>query len=290
MDRRDFIFTGTLLTAATLLTNSLSGALKRARPARGIQLYMVRDEMISNTPGTLSKLGKMGYQQLESYGGDKGTFWGLHPKEFQKIAADNGLKLVSTHHNPMSLTEFERLAEQAGNIDMKYLVCPWLGPQKHMEFFKRAANDFNTRGAICKNYGLRYAYHPHDYPYQQVDGQLPIDILLAYTDKALVDFEMDVYYTVTEGYSPYDYLHKYKGRFKLMHLRDVSKKRFPKGSTEESACDLGEGIINFPELIAAAQDNGATYFFIEQSHYENESPLQSAQKNAAYLRTFPLIR
>lgn len=226
----------------------------------------------------------MGYRQLESYGSDKGIFWGMKNTEFKKLAAGYGLKLVSTHHNPMSLTEFEQTAAQAAEIGMKYLVCPWLGPQKHIDFFKQAADDFNTRGAICKKHGLRYAYHPHDYPYKPVDGQLPINVLLANTDKELVDYQMDVYYTVTEGQDPYAYLKNHKGRFKLMHLRDVMKHRLPKGSEEESACDMGEGILNFPKLISAAQNSGVNYFFVEQSRYYHETPLQSARKNAEFLK------
>lgn len=277
-----------MLAAASALSANAAPLIGHAHGVTpGIQLYMMRDDMAKDVAGTLKKLGAMGYRQLESYGSDKGIFWGMKNTEFQKLAEGYGLKLVSTHHNPMSLTEFEQTAAQAAEIGMKYLVCPWLGPQKHIDFFKHAADDFNTRGAICKKHGLRYAYHPHDYPYKPVDGQLPINVLLANTDKELVDYQMDVYYTVTEGQDPYAYLKNHKGRFKLMHLRDVLKHRLPKGSEEESACDMGEGIINFPKLLSAAQDSGVTYFFVEQSRYYHETPLQSARKNAVYLKASP---
>ena len=284
MHRRTFLYTGGLLAAASAAHGMGPLIAKGSKLTPGIQLYMVREEMARDAAGTLKQLGAMGYTQLESYGGDKGVFWGLIPTEFQKLAAGYGLKLVSTHHNPMPTAEFELLAAQAAQIGMKYLVCPWLGPQKSIDDFKRFADEFNQRGKICKAHGLRYAYHPHDYPYKPVDGQLPIDVLLAGTDADLVDFQMDVYYTVTEGQSPYQYFAKHKGRFKLMHLRDVLKQRLPKGSAEESACDMGEGIINFPRLINAAQAEGVRYFFVEQSRFNHETPLQSAKKNVGYLK------
>lgn len=287
MDRRTFLYSSSLLAAASSLSAN-GAALSANRPVTpGIQLYMVRDEMMKDAAGTLKQLGAMGYKQIESYGGDKGIFWGDSPTEFQKLAAGYGLKLVSAHHNPMPPAEFEQLAAQAVEVGMKYLVCPWLGPQKSIAAFKQFAGDFNERGKVCKKHGLRYAYHPHDYPYKPVNGQLPIDVLLANTDKDLVDFQLDVYYTVTEGQDPYKYLKS--RRFKLMHLRDVLKQRLPKGSEEESACDLGEGIINFPKLIDAARHSGANYFFIEQSRYYQETPLQSAKKNAAYLKAMRLV-
>lgn len=286
MNRRNFLYSGTLLAAASAVAAE-SALAKSAMPAitPGIQLYMLRDEMMKDAKSTLKQLGAMGYKQLESYGSDKGIFWGMTNKEFQQLSSDYGMKLVSTHHNPMPIPEFKKTAAQAAEIGMKYLVCPWLGPQKSIDVFKRAADDFNTRGAICKKHGLRYAYHPHDYPYKPVDGQLPINVLLNGTDKALVDFQMDVYYTVTEGQDPYAYFKNYRGRFKLMHLRDVLKQRLPKGSEEESACDIGEGIINFPKLLTAAKAEGVNYFFVEQSRYYQETPLQSARKNALFLKS-----
>jgi len=261
--------------------------LTRQLPALGIQLYMVRADMEQDTPGTLKQLGEMGYSQLESYGGNKGMFWGMSNKEFQKLANGYGLKLVSSHYNDEP-GGFEQQAEKAAEIGMQYLICPWKGPQKSIDNFKRFAEEFNRNGEICKKHGMRFGYHPHDYPYKMVDGQLPIDVLLANTDKDLVDFEMDYYYTVTEGQSPEDYIKKYSHRFKLCHMRDVLKDRLPKGSEEESACDLGQGIINYPHLLSTALNNGMKYFFVEQSRFFHETPLQSAKINIDYLKTLQL--
>jgi sugar phosphate isomerase/epimerase len=285
-NRRSFIKNiGLLGLAAPFIKRSY--LFTRKLPASGIQLYMVREDMEKDTPGTLKQLGEMGYSQLESYGGNKGMFWGMSNKEFQKLANGYGLTLVSSHYNDEP-GGFERQAEKAAEIGMQYLICPWKGPQKSIDDFKRFADEFNRNGEICKKHGMRFGYHPHDYPYKKVDGQLPIDVLLANTDKDLVDFEMDYYYTVTEGQSPEDYIKKYNHRFKLCHMRDVLKERLPKGSEEESACDLGQGIINYPRLLSTALDNGMKYFFVEQSRFFHETPLQSAKINIDYLNALRL--
>ena len=289
MNRRSFIYNTSLLAAAAA-TQACIKAIAHQTPAKGIQLYMVKEDMERDAAGTLKQLGQLGYTQIESYGGDKGIFWGYTNHDFKKLAGDNGLTLISTHHNPpASLEEFDKMAAQCTEIGMKYLICPWLGPQKSIDDFKRFADVFNERGRICQKYGIRYGYHPHDYPYKPVDGKLPINTLLKNTDKDLVYFQMDVYYTVTEGQDPYELLSKHKGRFTLMHMRDVLKERLPADSKEESACDLGEGIVNYPKLITAGLDNGMQYFFVEQSRFLNETPLQSAQKNAAYLKGMRLV-
>jgi sugar phosphate isomerase/epimerase len=287
-DRRDFIKSAALLTMGLPLRKfAFEKNANHRLPAIGIQLYMVRDEMAKDTPGTLRQLGQMGYTQLESYGSDKGMFWGMSNKDFKKLAGDNGLTLVSSHYNDEP-GGFEAQVEKAAAIGMKYLICPWKGPQKTIGAFSQFADEFNKNGELCKKYGMRFGYHPHDYPYKKVDGQLPIDVLLANTDKDLVDFEMDFYYTVTEGQDPEAYIKRYSHRFRLCHMRDVLKERLPAGSNEESACDLGQGMINYPHLLATGLDNGMKYFFVEQSRYFHETPLQSARINMDYLKKLRL--
>jgi sugar phosphate isomerase/epimerase len=288
-NRRTFLRSGSLLALSLpFIKNDLLAAPARKKlPALGIQLYMVKEDMAKDPAGTLAAIGKMGYTQIESFGGDKGIFWGISNKEFSHMARANGLTMVSSHYAG-NAEGFEKTAAAATEIGMKYLIYPWKGPQKTIDAFKRIADEFNGYGAICKKNGLRFAYHPHDYPYKPVDGQLPIDVLLANTDPSLVDFQMDFYYTVTEGQDPEAYIKKYKPRFRLCHMRDVLKERLSKGSDEESACDLGKGIINYPHLLSVALDNGMEYFFVEQSRFFHETPLQSAQYNANYLKTIKL--
>jgi sugar phosphate isomerase/epimerase len=284
-DRRTFIRSSSLLTLGFpfLKSRLLSGANSLKLPGIGIQLYMVREDMAKDPVGTLAQLGKMGYSQFESYNGDKGIFWGYSNKEFNAIAMDHGLTMISSHYEG-DRKGYEKTAAEAAEIGMKYLIYPWKGPQKSIDDFKKIADEFNEYGEICKKNGLRFGYHPHDYPYKPVDGQLPIDVLLDHTSPDLVDFEMDVYYTVTEGQDPARYIEKYKPRFRLSHLRDVMKIRLPAGSKEESACDLGQGIIDYPKLLSLALASGMEYFFVEQSRLYHETALESAAINARYLQ------
>ncbi len=67
-------------------------------------------------------------------------------------------------------------------------------------------------------------------------------------------------------------------------MRDVLKERLPTCSEEESACDLGKGVINYPHLISTALDNGMEYFFVERSRFIHETRMQSAAINAVYLK------
>jgi hypothetical protein len=60
---------------------------------------------------------------------------------------DLGMKIVSAHCD--NTKDFERKAAEAGEIGMKYLICPYKGPQKTIDHYKRFADEFNACGEIA---------------------------------------------------------------------------------------------------------------------------------------------
>ena len=167
---------------------------------------------------------------------------------------------------------------------MKYLICPYLGPQKTIDDFKKFAATFNQRGETCKKNGIRFGYHNHDYGFVAVDGQLPQDVMMQNTDKNLVDFEMDIYWVVTAGQDPIAWINKYPGRFKLSHIKD--RKKGAPLSNRDASVDLGKGDIDFKAILKEAGKKGMDYDIVEQEAYENTKPLAAAKADADYLKTF----
>lgn len=213
-NRRDFIKISGSLTAGLYMSNLTGLSMltacnddKRIKKF-GIQLYTLRDEMPKDPKGVLKQIAGFGYNQIESYEGEQGMFWGMSHLDFKKYMDDLGMSIVSSHCNIDK--DFEKKAEQAAAIGMKYLICPWKGPQTSLDNFKKFADEFNQKGEICKKNGIRFAYHNHDYSFKAMDGQLPQDIMMNGTDPALVDFEMDIYWVVTAGQDPEAWLKKYR--------------------------------------------------------------------------------
>ena len=145
--RRDFLRNSTVLASYLALNsgNAFGRLLESASSKNfGIQLYTLRDIINENPKGILKSLAGYGYTQIESYEGPQGIFWGMSPMEFKNYAGDLGMTLVSTHCDIFS--NFEKKVEQAVSIGMKYIICPWVGPQKSMDDFKRIAALFNKQG------------------------------------------------------------------------------------------------------------------------------------------------
>lgn len=278
--RRTFIkmtgAAGLVLAAGDL---SLLAAGKRQRNF-GIQLYTLRDIIGNDTRNVLKQLAAYGYTQIESYEGPGGMFWDMGHKGFRDYMHELGLTLVSSHCDIHK--DFERKAAEAAEIGMKYLICPWIGPQKSADDYKRFAETFNQKGEICRQNGIRFAYHNHDYSFKDTEGQNPQEILLKFTEPGLVDFEMDIYWVVTAGVNPEDWFRKYKNRFRLCHIKDRS--RTPVADNGKNSVDLGTGSIDWKKTLKAAVKNGMQYFIVEQEAYPNGSSLDAAKKNAAYLK------
>ena len=204
--RRNFIkLTGgaaTGLALGSMTGISLLSCTEKAAVTNtfGLQLYTLRDVLPQDPKGILKQVASFGYKQIESYDEPQRIFWSMGHTGFKKYMDDLGMTLVAAHCDINK--EFEQRAAEAAAIGMKFLLCPWLGPQPTLDDYKRQADVFNARGEVCKKNGIRFAYHNHDYSFLPVDGQYPQDILMSNTDPALVHYVLAIYLIVNNKQNP----------------------------------------------------------------------------------------
>jgi len=248
----------------------------------GIQLWTVKEDMAKDAKGTLQKIASYGYKQIESFEGRGGIFWGMGNKDFKKYMDDLDMKIVSSHCDISK--NFEEKAAQAAEIGMKYLMCPYKGPQKSIDDFKKFADEFNKCGEICKKNGIRFGYHNHDYSFKAINGQIPQDVMMDNTDKDLVDYEMDIYWVVAAGASPQAYFEKYPNRFRACHVKDLGKT----ASGGHESVHLGKGTIDFKSILKTGKKHGLKYFIVEQEAFTGTNPLDSAAVDAKYMKSLSI--
>ncbi|MEJ7675490.1 MAG: sugar phosphate isomerase/epimerase [Chitinophagaceae bacterium] len=288
--RRDFLKTTAKGIAITAITGKLLGCNSSSMADStntikdfGLQLYTLRDILPKDPKGILKQVAAMGYKQIESYEGEKGMFWGMSNIEFKKYMDDLGMQMVSSHCNINN--DFEKKADEAAAIGMKYLICSSLGNEKSMnkDEYLKAADLFNKKGQVCKGNGIKFAYHNHDQTFiQKPTGFVPQQLLLENTEASLVDYQMDIYWVVTAGEDPVKWFEKYPNRFRLSHIKD-RKKNVPL-SDHDASCILGEGQIDFSKILKVGQKNGLQYYIVEQERYDNTTPLLAAKADADYLK------
>lgn len=285
MKRKDFLKLSGGLALSGLASKNIFASLaqqdeEKKLTAFGLQLYTLRADLPKDPKGVLKQVAGFGYKQIESYEGAKGMFWGMTHKEFKAYMDELGMTIVSSHCDINK--DFEKKAAEAAEIGMKYLICPWKGPQKDIDAFKKFADEFNQKGEICKKNGIRFAYHNHDYSFVNMNGEMGQDVMMKNTDAGLVDFEMDMYWVVTGGQDIETWLKKYANRFRLCHVKD--RKKGASVTDKDASCDLGTGGIDYAKILKAAKKYGIQYYIVEQERYDGSTPLKSAEACAAYLK------
>ena len=276
LNRRDFLIRAGLFTAgaATLTqTVSLGGTFNDF----GLQLYSVRDLLPKDPKGIMKQLADMGYKKFESYGGPKGFLWGMSPKEIKSFLGDLGVQMVSTHFDMNK--DLDKSIANAKEAGLSYLLCPYIGPQKTMDDWKKIADKFNTVGEQVTKSGLKFGYHNHDYSFKPLDGQIPHEYLLANTDPQKVMFELDMCWIDAAGQDPIAHLKKYGKRYELCHIKDYNR---TDGKVVQS--DLGKGQVNYKAILAFAKDfSNIKHYLVEQEEYP-QSPMVSMKNDADYMK------
>lgn len=275
MNRRDFIKQSALLGAGTIVAPSL---FAEAKPIKkfGVQLYSVRDLMPKDAKGTMKKLAEMGYTQFESYGGPD-FLWGMAPKECKTFLGDMGVKMISTHFDMNK--DLDKNIERGAEAGLKYMLCPYLGPQKSLDDWKKKAEQFNQVGEKVTKAGMKFGYHNHDYSFKALEGQIPHELLLANTDPKYVMFELDLCWIVAAGQDTVAHLNKYGKRYELVHIKDMVKDNNGKVTQK----DLGLGSVDFATILKTAKKVGVKYYIVEQEQYPSSS-IESMQVDADWMK------
>lgn len=312
MDRRGFL---SHMGALTVLLGTAPGFARPREKRFGIQLFSIPKLLEQDFAKAIGFLAGLGYREIETFGpytfsdprqieswkritpslGFSGSgFFGKTMAEAAAIFRANGMTVPSMHTDWLTLeSRMGPLAEAARQLGATYVTLPALPDDKRrtLDDYKRAADLFNTVGADAARHGVRFAYHNHGYGLKPVDGQVPFDTLLGATDPVNVFFEMDVYWTVAGGGDPVDYLSRYKGRYRMLHLKDMKQIHHFEGDggTPDQWVKLfpymtwlGDGAIDLKAILAAAGPAGVEHYFVEQDTVRD--PETALKGSATYLR------
>lgn len=260
MKRRNFI---RQLSLSALTIPAIYSEIPNRRKQIGVQLYSVRVEMNQDPKGTLARLSKMGYNQIETYRSNKGLFSGLKPKEMAQTCKDLGMTLRSGHvHIDKDWLKTLDLVAESGQ---EYVICSSMPTNgQTISNYREVADTFNKCGEQCVSRGLKFGYHNHEYEFDMVDGQILYDILLQNTDSKLVHMELDLGWVIVAGKKPGEYFSKYPGRFPLWHLKDMNL-------AEKQSTEFGKGQLDIQGMLDSYKRAGMKYFFIEQEEYGRDA-------------------
>jgi len=241
----------------------------------GCQTWPVRQTIGKDLDGTLQELAGMGFERIEmcSPAGYAQMGFGplaqLRAAELRDRIHAAGLGCESCHFGFTELRDHldERLAF-AQELGLKQMIIAtfWLPKDAKMADWMHAVDEANKLGERTQKAGLQLGFHNHDFEFHKIDGELIYDKLMGEFDPKLVKMQFQVS-VISLGYQAADYFEKYPGRFVSIHLQDWSP-------TEKREVALGQGMVDWKRLWAAARKSGARNYFVET---EREDFKASAQ-------------
>ena len=108
---------------------------------------------------------------------------------------------MAVHAGPEQLEhELDALADFLGLFGARFVTMSYQF-ESRSDVLESAAK-FNAIGAACRERGLQFLYHNHDWEFVKFEGESALDLLLAATDPELVELELDVYWVKKGGEDP----------------------------------------------------------------------------------------
>lgn len=322
LKRREFIQISVATTIGSALTNPLFANLSGSKIRNvGLQLWSVAKLLEQDLVGTLQLIRKNGYKEVELFGPypfssqkDKDSwkavtamlsfsqsgYFGRTATELKTLLKDNGLTTPCMHVGLDTLrNRMGETAEAANVLGQKYAGIAAIpeDERKTLDDYKRIADEFNIIGENAKKHGIRFYYHNHGYGFKEMEGRVPFDVILERTDPSLVFLEMDTFWTIAAGADPIKYLDANRNRYKMMHVKDMTKQVTFSGDGGNPQqwvelfpyiTDAGSGMLDLKAILSHAKKSGVDHFILENDAMVN--PQESLKKGYQYVSSFDLQR
>jgi sugar phosphate isomerase/epimerase len=243
----------------------------------GIQIYSLREAAKLDLERTLADIAAIGYTDVELLGSFNN--FGMPALRLRKVLDQNGLSAPSTHIAAAALQDLDRQFDAAEILGHDYLVVASLPveDERTLDQYRRWSDRLNEAGRAARARGLWLGFHNHADDLAEIEGVAPYDVLLERTDPAVVTYELDTGNIAMAGRDPLEYMKRYGPRFSLFHLKDVARR----DATIDT--ELGEGIVDFPQLLASMDDIDSKLLFVEQE--SSATSLESLRRAHSYITT-----
>ncbi len=242
----------------------------------GLNLFSLRKN-VSTKDGffeTCVKLKQMGYSYLQCSG------MAISASEIKEVCDKTGFSVKLTH-SPLKriLEDTDNLVREHDLLGCDYIGLGWIdisgvndesSANKIIETLENAA-------VILKKKNKKFLYHNHNSEFIKIGSKSFYDMLIENTTD--LGFIIDTYWVQAGGANILEYVDKLKRRIDCVHLKDY---KVESGSARFAA--IGDGNINFQDVLSAMKKSEAKYYFVEQDDAETYAdPFMEVKKSIDHL-------
>ncbi|WP_263311492.1 sugar phosphate isomerase/epimerase family protein [Brachybacterium atlanticum] len=278
-------------------------------PVLGLQLMMLKDQI--DEKGMYEVLRQVRELDIDAVEASQVEMTDELIDDLVRGKADLGVETaamsvsIAPGGNGFALeTEFDRAVEACGKTGARFLrigMMPF-SAMTSKEAAEGWAASVEPYAARLAEKGITLCYHNHHVDLIQFDGERIFDIVRRVAPSLL--FEVDLHWVQRGGMAPLDMLEAYSGTCKLIHVKDFrvapmpedAVRRFDAGEMDMKEfygtflslgqfAEVGQGNMNWPALLPAAEKAGAEYFLIEQDDTYGRDPIDCIRESREYLRS-----
>ena len=262
-----------------------------------LQLFSVRDDVAADFAGTLRRVRSFGYDGVEFAG-----LYGHSAADVRQMCGETGLVPISAHVAYAEMLEHPEVFAAYRDIGCRFIVIPWLdrelllpGTPENETLLKNV----RMLGERAHEYGMQLCYHNHDFEFEAAEDGIRLeDHLLQAVPRDLLWPQFDTCWVKVGGGDPAAYIRQYTGRGGIVHLKDFVGGKTQnmyeligrddvKAEAPATAFELrpvGCGCQNFPEILQASREVGASWMVVEQDTPSmGKTPMECAEIGAKYL-------
>lgn len=215
---------------------------------------------------TFKRVKKIGYNTVQLSG-----LGSIDTRELRKMLDDAGLEVCATHVSYDRLkNDFDRMIEEH-----RMLRCPHIAigslpaDMRHKQGYIQFAIEATKIGKKICDKNLDFSYHNHAFELAKYDGKTGLEIIYEESDRKAVLAEIDTYWIQYGGGDPAFWIKKMKDRIKIVHFKDMGII-----NNVPTMFEVGEGNLNWKEIIDACRYSGAEWLVVEQDTCQRD-PFES---------------
>ena len=147
------------------------------------------------------------------------------------------------------------------------------------EEVRKFVQKYKTISKELKENGLIFGYHNHDVEYRKVGNKTYFDIILEGTDPECFKLIFDTYWAYHAGINPAEFIRLNKGRVICVHFKDLVVTQ----DGEKRMAPVGEGELDWDDIIEACNESGVEYAYVEQDNCYEEDPFECMKRSYEFL-------
>ncbi|GAA1397850.1 sugar phosphate isomerase/epimerase [Luteococcus peritonei] len=273
----------------------------------GVQMMMLREQVAQQ--GMFPVLERLAALQVDAVEVSQIPMNPENTAALERGIVDLGIKVgalsMALKPGPVSTGDnleehFDKIVDDCRRLDCCYVrigMMPFTAMASKQACEQWAA-ECEAAAQRLQAEGITLCYHNHHVDLAQFDGERIFDIVRRVAPT--LAFEVDLHWVQRGGMNPLDMLKRYAGVCKLIHVKDFrvvplgpeAMDLLEQGRREEfmaaftniaQFAEVGQGNMNWPELLPAAEQAGAEWFFIEQDETYGRDPFDCIRESRDYL-------